>query len=57
MKVTYRERRMIDRWRCIDYTRTVHLCKAWRSGGLLYGYVNEFQTVTIPVEMIIEQEA
>lgn len=56
MKVTYKVRYMIDRFRCIDYQRTVYLVRSWRSGGLLYGYVNRFQTVSIPIDMIISIE-
>lgn len=58
MKVTYKERYYTDRYTCIDYLRTVYLRKHWRVGGLLYGYINQFQTMAIPADMItkIEEE-
>ncbi|MBR5316028.1 MAG: hypothetical protein IKU44_04475 [Firmicutes bacterium] len=52
MLVTYRERTMIDRFTCIDRLRQVRLLKSWEVGGLLYGYKDRFNVVSIEKEMI-----
>lgn len=56
MKVTYRDRRFIDKYRCVDRERQVVFCKTWWVGGLLYGYLDRFNTMTIAREDIIRIE-
>lgn len=53
MKVTYLEKGIPFGYKRIDNERTVYLYRSWRSGGLLYGYVNQFNVVAIAVEDII----
>lgn len=54
MKITYRIRRMIDNFTCIDTVKTLHAVSMWKCGGLIYFKVNQFQTVSIADEDIIE---
>ena len=35
---------------------TVYLVKAWKSGGILYGYKDRFNTVAISIEDIVSIE-
>lgn len=57
MKVTYLERGIEFNFKRVgDRLVTVHLLKAWREGGLLYGYRDRFNVVAIPVEDIQEVE-
>ena len=56
MKVTYIEKgRPID-FKRIDTEKTVNLIKVWEVGGLLYGYKNQFEVVSIAKEDIISIE-
>lgn len=56
MKVTYLEKGVPLDYKRIDHERTVYLYRSWRSGGLLYGYVNQFNVVVIAIEDIISIE-
>ena len=56
MIVKYRVRRFIDRFTCIDTEATVHLLRAWKSGGLLYGYKDRFNVVSIAKDDILSIE-
>lgn len=56
MVITYREREFIDKYRCIDTPRKIRLFNTWIVGGLLYGYKNQFEVVTIPLDMIDKKE-
>jgi hypothetical protein len=40
----------------IDTEKTVNLIKSWEVGGLLYGYKNQFEVVSIAKEDIISIE-
>lgn len=51
--VTYRERRMLDKFRCIDEVRKVRFIKYFISGNLLYGYTGRFSVMSISIEDII----
>ena len=51
--ITYRVRTFIDRFRCIDRENKITLFRTWESGGLLYGYKDRFNVVTIAKEDII----
>lgn len=53
MTVKYIERRMIDRFKCIDTEKEIRLNRPFRSGGLLYGYIDRFNVVSIESDMII----
>ena len=56
MKVTYIEKGIPFDFKRIDHERTVYLYRSWRSGGLLYGYVNQFNVISICIEDIINIE-
>lgn len=56
MKVTYIKRGKPFDYKRIDRERSVYLYKSWRSGGLLYGYVDRFNIVTIEIDSIISIE-
>lgn len=53
MIIEYVERRMLNRYTCIDSFRRVKLLKTFTSGGLLYGYVNQFNIISIDRDMIV----
>ena len=55
--ITYNERRMIDRFTCVDIQRTIKLRDIWSVGGLLYGYVDSFNIKAIDKDSIIEMTA
>ena len=52
--ITYNERRMIDRFTCVDTQRTIKLRSIWSVGGLLYGYVDRFNVKAIDKDSIVE---
>ena len=56
MKVTYLEKGVPFDYKRIDHERAVNLYNPWRSGGLLYGYKNEFEVIAIAIEDIISIE-
>ena len=56
MKVTYLEKGVPFDYKRIDHERTVYLYRSWRSGGLLYGYINQFNVISIAIEDIINIE-
>lgn len=60
MLVKYREREFLGHYikpyKCIDHITTVELYKPWRSGSLLYGYVDRFNVKVIAFEDILEME-
>lgn len=56
MKVTYRVRTFIDRYRCIDKVSTIYLHKAWWYGNILYGYADRYNVKTISKDDIISIE-
>ena len=56
VKVTYRERVFIDRFRCIDYKRELKAWDYWQSGNLYYFRLNEFNYKTLGIEEIISIE-
>ena len=57
MKVTYIEKGIESNFKRIgDHEVTVYLYKSWKSGGLLYGYVDRFNVVSIAIEDIVSIE-
>lgn len=52
MKVTFKEYTYIGRYKRIERKRTVHIERSFRSGGLLYGYTDRFNVISIPIEDI-----
>ena len=55
-KITFLERGFVSDFKRIgDYTRTVILDRCFISGGLLYGYLDRFNVVSIPLEDIREE--
>lgn len=53
MFVVYIQRQQLDSYRCIDRVKTVNLERTFESGGLLYGYIDSFNIVSIDKDMII----
>ena len=59
LKVTYRERHFLDKYRCIDYTRELFANSYFVggiSGELYYFRLNEFNYKTLGIEEIISIE-
>ena len=58
IKVTYRQRTMLDRYRCVDGIHTVTAQSKWKPAGtgLWYLKVNRFNVVTVADEDIIKVE-
>lgn len=56
VKVTFIEKGKPFDYKRIDRERSVYLYKSWRSGGLLYGYVDRFNIITIEIDSIISIE-
>ena len=57
MKVTYLEKGPEGNYKRFgDHEVTVYLVKAWKSGGILYGYKDRFNTVAISIEDIVSIE-
>ena len=56
LKVTYRERIFLDRFRCIDYKKELKACSYFKSGDLYYFRLNEFNYKTLGKEEIINIE-
>lgn len=53
MFVVYIQRQMINHYKCIDKVKTVNVKRTFESGGLLYGYINQFNIISIDKDMII----
>ena len=53
MFIAYIQRQQIDRYKCIDRVKTVDLERTFESGGLLYGYIDRFNIVSIEKDMIV----
>lgn len=56
MKVFYKERNYLDKYRCIDKERMRFFDKSWKVGGLTYFKHGEFTTFTIETNNIIRIE-
>lgn len=56
LKVTYRERHFIDRFRCIDYTKEFRAWNYFQSSGLYYFKVDRFNHKVLAVEDTISIE-
>lgn len=56
MTITYIEKGIPFDFKRIDKKTTIHLLKTWEVGGLLYGYRDRFNVVSIPKEDIIKIE-
>ena len=56
MKVTYLEKGKPFDFKRVDRVCSVVLSRTWRSGGLLYGYVDRYNVRAISVEDIISIE-
>ena len=56
VKVTYRERVFIDRFRCIDYKKEFKAWNYWKSGGLYYFKVDRFNYKVLAIEDTISIE-
>lgn len=54
--ITYRERRMIDRFTCIDTPRKTRLIRPWIVSGLLYGYLDRFNVKAVSIDDILQVE-
>lgn len=52
IKVVYRDRYFMDRFTCMDYTRTLYADSMFNQGGLTYFTVNEFNYKVIENDLI-----
>lgn len=53
VKISYRDRYIsADRTEARDYPRTLYAISTWKSGGLLYCKINEFDYRTVEIDMI-----
>lgn len=59
MRVVYREREFIDRYRCIDHEKVRYFDKSWTVEGtsLIYFKSGQFTTFSIGKEDVIRIEA
>lgn len=51
-KICYRDRVRLDSWRVRDVARSVVLRGCWFSGGLLYGWRDQFNVVSLSADLI-----
>ena len=56
LKITYRERIFLDRFRCIDYKKEFKAWSYWQSGGLYYFKVDKFNHKVLAIEDTISIE-
>lgn len=56
LKVTYRERIFIDRFKCIDYKKELKAWSYFQSGGLYYFKVDKFNYKVLAIEDTISIE-
>ena len=56
LKVTYRERVFIDKYKCLDYKKELKAWSYWQSGGLYYFKVDRFNYKVLGVEDTISIE-
>lgn len=56
VKVTYRERHFLDRFRCIDHKKEFKAWSYWQSGGLYYFMVDRFNHKVLAIEDTISIE-
>ena len=56
LKVTYRERVFIDKYKCLDYKKELKAWSYWQSGGLYYFKVDRFNYKVLGVEDTINIE-
>ena len=54
--ITYRERRFIDKFTCIDTKKQVKLHNLWKVNGLIYGYKDRFNIISLSGDDIIKIE-
>ena len=55
-KITFLERGFVSDFKRIgDHARTVIIDRCFISGGLLYGYIDRFNIISIPLEDIKEE--
>lgn len=52
MKVTYIDRRFLDRYRCIDTERTFYALSSFQQGGLTYFKTDRFNVRVIETNLI-----
>lgn len=53
-KITFIEKWNACDFRRVDHVRTVTVYKTWKNGGLLYGYLDRFNVISISIEDILE---
>ena len=56
LKVIYRERHFLDKYRCIDYTGELFAHSYWQDGDLYYFKVDRFNYKVLGVEDTINIE-
>lgn len=53
MKIVYYERTFIDRYTCIDEEKQINAIRVFRSGDLLYAYLDNFNIRVIELSRIV----
>ena len=56
VKVIYKERHFIDRFRCIDHKKEFKAWSYWQSGGLYYFKVDRFNYKVLGIKDTISIE-
>ena len=56
LKVTYRERIFIDKYKCIDYKKELKALSYWQYGNLYYFKVDRFNHKVLAIEDTINIE-
>ena len=56
LKITYRERIFIDKYKCLEFKKELKVWSYWQSGGLYYFKVDRFNYKVLGVEDTISIE-
>lgn len=56
LKVIYRDRIFLDKYKCIDYKKELKALSYWQSGGLYYFKVDRFNHKVLAIEDTISIE-
>ena len=56
LKIIYRERVFIDKYKCIDYKKEFRAWSYWQFGGLYYFKVDRFNHKVLAIEDTISIE-
>ena len=56
LKIIYRDRIFLDKYKCIDYKKELKALSYWQSGGLYYFKVDRFNHKVLAIEDTISIE-